>query len=172
MQKDILALMNSISRRTVEYLSDDAGLEAERIEFNLKSVNQLTLKSLTSLVALSGGINFYLAFSFDEPVIDKILEAYTSDIEIDEEQIDMFKEVTAGDLINLVTGNALHEVAEEGTPITITPPLFINEAKQIGRADSANIYMASIHFPEGGMDILCIGPPKLFDEALNCKETQ
>ena len=171
MDKRVNALMTSISKRTVEYLADEVSLEAEKIEFHLKSVSQLTLKSLTSLVALGGGMEIYLAFSFEENVIKLIMDSYTKDMEIDEEQIGMFLEVTAGDLINLVTGNALTEVSEEGSPITITPPLFISEAKQIGRADSAKIYMASIAFPEGAMDIICIGPAHLFDEKLEIRES-
>lgn len=162
--------MTSLSKRAVEYLADDAGMEAEKIEFNLRSITQVTLRPTTSLLALSGGMDIYLAFSFDEPVISHILDSYTSDIEVVDDQKALFKEVTAGDLINLVTGNSLKEVAEEGSPITITPPLFISGAKQIGRTDNAKIYMATIQFPEGAMDILCIGPAHLFDDNLECKE--
>lgn len=170
MDKQVNALMTSLSKRAVEYLADEIGLEAEKVEFHLKSVNQLTLRSLTTLVALGGGMEVYLAFSFEQPVIDTILDVYTNDIEVTEDQVDMFMEVTAGDLINLVTGNALGEVSKEGSPITITPPLYISGAKQIGRADSAKIYMASIQFPEGVLDLICIGPPHLFDEKLEYKE--
>ncbi|QJB57254.1 chemotaxis protein CheX [Pseudodesulfovibrio sp. zrk46] len=170
MDKKINTLMTSLSKRAVEYLAEEMGLEAEKVEYHLKSIDQHTLKPLTSLVALSGGLGVYLAFSFDKPLIDTILERYTEEMTVTDEMVDKFIEVTAGDLLNLVAGNALAEVSDKGSPITITPPLFISGAKQIGRVDRAKIYMASLQFPEGNMDMICIGPPNLFDDKLEYKE--
>lgn len=170
MDKKVNALMTGLSRRAVEYLAEEVELEASRVEYNLKSVSQLSLKSLTSLIALGGGMEIYLAFSFDESLIRKIFELYTRDLEIEEAEIRMYLEETAGDMINLITGNVLPEISEEGNPITITPPLYINGAKKIGRTDSAKIYMATMFFDDGEMDIICIGPATIFDKNPDTKE--
>lgn len=170
MDSRIHRLMASLSRRTVEYLADEADLVADKVEFHLKSVGQVTLQPVTTLVSLSGGMEIYLAFSFNRLILEKFHAAYTKDIVIENDQIELFMEVSAGDLINLVTGNSLADVAEEGAPIIMAPPLHISGGKQIGRADDANIYMSVITFPEGEIDIICIGPAHLFTEELEYKE--
>ena len=109
----VMLLIDVVEQRAREYLLDEIGLEVTRIERHLEDVTRLGLKYLTSLVAVGGNLQVYLAFSFDEPLIRKIFEVYTSDVELDDDE-DHYIGETAGDMINVVVGNALAALGDKG----------------------------------------------------------
>lgn len=165
----VMLLIKVVEERAREYLRDEIGLEVKHVERDLEDVSRLGLKYLTSLVAVGGNLQVYLAFSFDEPLIRKIFEVYTSDVELDDDE-DRYVGETAGDMINVVVGNALAALGDNGPAINLSPPLFITEGKLITRCKDAQFLTLRLILDLGEMSILCIGPRELFDEQLNYRE--
>ncbi len=171
------AAMQSIYRNFIKivtthikrYLKNEMGLEPIDISYKLTNVTRVNLRSTTALVALAGGIEIYMVFSFDAPVIESISKIYTQDLGIADHEQAIYIEETAGDLVNLIAGNSLAEV-ESSDLVTITPPLYISGEKQIGKSKGAEFYIADLKFEDGIMSLIFIGPKNLFDEKLEYKD--
>lgn len=162
-------LIEVVQERACEYLRDEIGFEVMRVERQVDDVKRLGLKYLTSLLAIGGHLQVYLAFSFDEPLIRKIFEAYTRDVELDDDE-DHYVAETAGDMINVVVGNALAALGDKSPAIKLSPPLFIREGKEITKYKNAQLLTLNLILDPGEMSILCIGPRELFDDQLDYRE--
>ncbi len=168
---DVKRLIDAVTNRCVEYLQDDMNLQVLGMEYDLQDMKVLSLRDLTALVAVGGNLGLYIAFSFDQPVIEHLFEAFTEELDLDnnEEKIE-FLEETAGEFINTVIGNALADVPKNETVISLTPPVVLGEAKSIVRHKNAYFYIALIKTSIGNLSVMCIGPEKLFSQDLNYKE--
>lgn len=160
-------IMDVLSERTAAFLSEEAGVEVMGKEYALFGIHRLELKHTTALLNVGGNINMYVGVSFDEPLIEKIFETYAEDLEIEDDERDEYIEETAGDLINVVVGNATADFAESGVIINLSPPVILTEAKRITRRKEVNFFQADLETGYGHMLVFCVGPQSLFDENLN-----
>lgn len=164
-------LIAAVTKRSIGFLKEDIEMEVSAIEYNLQDLTSLKLRYLTSLVAVGGNLGMYIAFSFDEPVIRHIFEMFTSDIELDPEDADMYLGDTAGEVINTIIGNALGEMPKGDSVISLTPPVVLSHAKSVSRQKNAYFYTADLQTASGTMSVMCIGPEELFDDKLDYKES-
>lgn len=161
---DVAFLMKVIAERAVAFFRDDLHMDVSKITHGHESVQKFQMRRLTSLLAVDGGAELYLAFSFDRPLIEHAFEAYIEDIEVAEEEREKYIEETAGDIINIIVGNAAGSLSAHNPPVTLSPPVVITEAGSIFRRKEAHFYTACLETDHGKMDICCIGPKELFDE--------
>lgn len=167
MASDVQKIMDIITGQTATFLAEEVDITVENTSFHLEDVNRLQLKHLTSLLSVGGNINMYLVFSFDEKLMNRIFEVYTDDLEIEEDELEEYIEETAGDVINIIVGNATSALQSDGVVIQLSPPVILTEAKKIARQKDACFYMADMTTPYGEMTVFCAGPRKLLDEQLN-----
>ena len=167
---DIEHVMNAVTDRAKSYLLDEVEIQVSDISYLLHDVHTLELKYLTSLMSIGGNYNIYMAFSFDESLIRHITEVYTSDIEVEEDEAEIYLEETAGDVINIILGNATADLASGGTIIQLSPPVVITEAKSIARSRGAKFYTANMDSSYGRLSVFIIGPTELFDTNLTYKQ--
>lgn len=113
MKKSLDQFISSATSRTVSYLADEIGIAPKDVCHYSKEIEKLRLRDITALIALSGGIEIYLVFSFDTPVIEKICKLYTQDLGLEDDEIEEYIEETAGDMTNLIAGNILAELDSE-----------------------------------------------------------
>jgi CheY-specific phosphatase CheX len=161
---DIAFLMKVIAKRAVAFFRDDLHMNVSRITHGQENVQKFQLRHITSLLAMDGGAELYLAFSFDKPLIEHAFERYSEDIEVAEDEREKYIEETAGDIINIIVGNATGSLSSQNRPVTLSPPVVISEAQSIFRHKDAQFYTACLETDHGKMDICCIGPKELFDE--------
>lgn len=161
---DVAFLMKVIVERAVAFFRDDLRMNASLIVHGQESQLKLQMRHLTSLLAVDGGTGLYLAFSFEKPLIERAFEVYVEDIEVAEEEREKYIEETAGDIINIIVGNAAGSLSPQNPPVVLSPPVVISEAKSIFRHKEAQFYTTCLDTDYGKMDICCIGPKKLFDE--------
>ena len=161
---DVAFLIKVIAERAVAFFRDDLHLDVSRITHGQESVQKFQLRHLTSLLAVDGGTGLYLAFSFEKPLIEHAFGVYIEDIEVAEEERENYIEETAGDIINIIVGNATGSLSSQNPPVTLSPPVVISEAKSIFRHKEAQFYTACLETDHGKMDICCIGPKELFEE--------
>jgi len=171
MASDVKRIMDIIAEQTAGFLKEEVDVEVSNTQFHLEDVNRLQLKYLTSLLSVGGNINMYLVFSFDEKLMNRIFEVYTEDIDIEEDEREEYVEETAGDVINIIVGNATAALQSDGVVIQLSPPVILTEAKKIGRQKDAAFYMADMQTPYGDLSVFCAGPKKLLDDQLNYVET-
>lgn len=167
---DVKRLIDAVTNRCVDYLHEESGVEVKGMEYNLQEVKSLTLRYLTSLVAVGGNLGLYIAFSFDEAVIMHLFKSFTEELDLGNEYDESLVDEAAGEIINTIIGNALADVPATGGVISLTPPVVLGEAKSIVRHRDAYFYTAEIKTGIGSMSVMCIGPEKLFESDLQYKE--
>ncbi len=168
---DIGALIEAVANRAASFLQDEIGIVPSAIRYHLENVQKLELRHLTSLMSVEGYSPLYLAMSFDESLIEHAFAVYAKDIEYDASERDMYLEETAGDIVNIIVGNATSSIgAPPGKPVRLSPPVIITEARSIFRLKAAQFFTAGLETDHGTLEILCIGPKDLFDEHLNYLE--
>ena len=158
-------LIEIISTRAVSFLRDEMALDIEVDKSNRVPNQRLTLRYLTTVITIGGEINMNVIFSFDKTLIEKMFEIYTDELDVEPEERQEYIEETAGDMINIVVGNATADFRELST-VTLTPPIMISEAKSIAKSKSAEFFVNQLHGIYGSMSIFCIGP-KTSDESLH-----
>lgn len=170
---DVKRLIDAVTNHCVEYIQSDMGMEIEGMEYRLQDVKSLILRHMTALVAVGGNLGLYIAFSYDEPVIKFLFEAFTEGLDLDpeDEEAMSYKEEAAGEILNTIIGNALADMPKGASVISLTPPVVLGEAKSIVRHKHAYFYTADIRTQAGCMSVMCIGPEDLFDPDLEYKET-
>lgn len=167
---DVKRLMDILSAGTSRFFREELGIEARESEREIEEAHKLALKSLTSIMGASGELRMYLAYSFDESLINRAFETYAADIKVPEDERDMYVEETAADIINIIVGNSLAEYRRQGPIIMLSPPIIISEAKHILRQKGAKFSSAHLVTDHGDMNIHLIGPKDLFDQNLEYKE--
>ena len=170
--------LNADSRRFIElvgsqmlqYLETEVGINTSTISYHLYDIQRLNLNYLTSIMAVEGHLQVMFAFSFEQKLANKIMKAYTSELDICDQVTSEYIEETAADVINIVLGNTLSYFKIASNAIELTPPIVITEAKTIYRNKPAQFLTANISTISGDMQICCIGPKELFDSELNYLE--
>ena len=163
-------LVQAIGNRTVSYLRDELNIPVRGTTVNMRDVKRMQLMHLTSILAVEADIRMLIAFSFDRELTERVFTASTEGLEIAEDEQEMMREETVAELINIIVGNAMADLASMGTVIPISPPIIINEAKNITRNKGATFYTLDIVTDSGMLSIHFIGPKELFDLNLNYVE--
>lgn len=161
-QLDVGLLLEAVAERTMDFFREDLRLEARRDDRGMENMREIQLRHLTSLLVLEGGSKLYVAFSFEKSLIEHAFKMYSDDIEVAEDEREGYVEETAGDMINIIVGNAAARLPAGGAAVVISPPIVISGAKSIFRHKDARFYSASLETDYGKMDVYCIGPKELF----------
>ncbi|MBG0776769.1 MAG: chemotaxis protein CheX [Desulfovibrionaceae bacterium] len=164
---DVTRIMQVLAERTTTFLAEESGVTVSGIEYEMNSIHRLELNHTTALLNVGGNINMYVGVSFEAPLIEKIFEGYAGDLDIAEDERDEGMEETAGDVVNIVVGNATADFADSGVLINLSPPVVLKEAKSITRKKAVNFYQAALTTDHGRMLVFCVGPKDLFDGKLN-----
>ncbi|MFP5259970.1 MAG: chemotaxis protein CheX [Acidobacteriota bacterium] len=165
-QLDVNALLDALTRRTRAFFQDELGLATTAAALHFDDVQKLDLRHLTAILSATGQLKLYLAYSFDAKLIEAAFAAYTADLDIAEDEREDAVQETAGDIINIIVGNALADVAATGPAIALSPPIILTEAKSVMRHRGAKFASAELTADVGALAIHLIGPGELFDDAL------
>ena len=166
-QQDTKNIMDVISSHTRIFLQTEFHIDIDKTKLDQSHVTSLRLRHLTSLISLGGNVGIYLAYSFQKELIHYIFKIYTQDIDIPVDKQDQYEAETAGDIINIIVGNATQDLSPAGPLITLSPPIIITEAKQIVCAKNAQFFTVEMSTGKGVFSIFFIAPKELFDENLN-----
>lgn len=165
-----LQLVQAIGDRTISYLREELGIQVQRTTMNMGEVKRMQLRHLTSILAVEADIRMLVAFSLDQELVERVFVASTEGLEIADDELEMMREETVTELINIIVGNAIADLAAKGTSIPISPPIVINEAKSITRHKGAIFYTMDLTTESGVISIHFIGPRELFDMNLEYVE--
>lgn len=137
-QLDVKGFLDALTSRTTAFFQEELGLGVTGCTFHVDDVQTLDLKHLTAIMSATGAFKLYLAYSFDATLIEAAFAAYTADLDIDEEEREDAVQETAGDIINIIVGNALADVSQKGPSIVLSPPIILTEAKSVMRHREPN----------------------------------
>jgi CheY-specific phosphatase CheX len=166
-QLDFRRLMEAMTRRTEAFLAEELDIPAQARDKDIDQAHKIELKHLTSIMGVEGHFGVYLAFSFEEKLIRQALDAFADDVEIEEDERDLYLEEAATEILNTIVGNATADFNQTGPAIRLSPPIVVTEARKVLRHKGAQFFSTRLQTAYGVLDIHCIGPKELFDEQLN-----
>jgi len=167
---NIKDLMQCLAQGTQSFLQAEAGVSVTRIDCRYEPVNILKLSYLTSLISVNSSINMFFAFSFEKDLIFSILRQMTQGLDYPEEETPDYLESAATEMLNIVVGNTAEFFAPGGERVTFSPPIVIQEARNMIRTQGTTFYSSVVQTSQGNLYIHLIGPRQLFDEQLNYLE--
>jgi CheY-like chemotaxis protein/CheY-specific phosphatase CheX len=159
--------MAAVLSRTRDYLQDEIGLKVNRAKPRIGNMDALQLRDVTAVVCTDGPVKLIIAFSFQRPLLEFAQNVLTASLDVPEEERELYLRETAAEIVNLILGHATADLAEEDNDMRLSPPIVLDQEKNILRpkkAIFASIEMATNH---GILDINLIGPSDLFDQYLN-----
>ncbi|MFA6137225.1 MAG: chemotaxis protein CheX [Sulfurimonas sp.] len=155
--------------RAISFLTDDMQIKVTSNSAEVVCPNQVELKKNTAMIGTGGSIQVIITMSYDDQLLEKLVEVFLEGEEADEDELDEIRESVSSEIVNTVVGNALTNPLD-GTTLTITPPILIYEAKSLFKHKSSRIATAIVTTEFGDMLLTVIGPKESFADALNFKE--
>ena len=161
---EVMQVMQSVITRMRSYFDGEFGIGLIESEHGGGDLDSLTLLDMTAIISLGGAVNLLIAFSFDEGLIHALYERMTVNFEVQAGEVRMFREATAGDVINTVLGHCtLDFQGLDKQAISLTPPVIIYKVKHIHQMKNAMFYTQSLNTEFGRMDINLVGQRELFN---------
>ncbi|MBF0572429.1 MAG: chemotaxis protein CheX [Desulfamplus sp.] len=162
MSISIKRVMDIISLRTINFLSDEMDIHVDRQDIRPISNNRLELNHITSVITIGSTPHIFIIFSYEKEFINKIFEIYTKELDIRVEERAEYIEETAGDLLNIIVGNSIAEFIN-GVAISLSPPIVIASAESIAKSRAVKFFVNDLTTSYGNLRIFCIGPNELFE---------
>ena len=124
-------LIDAVVTRTVDYLRDELGLDAQRGTVSGGELKDLVLRDLLTVIGMGGAVNCLVSFSFDRKLIEKIFEISTEGLRISADERSAFIGHTAAETINVILGHATADLSHGNEGVTLTPPAVIEDASKV-----------------------------------------
>ena len=160
----LMQIMESIISKTRDYFDREFHIKMIGVDSGVGGLDTLVLKDITAIIGMGGAVNLLIAMSFDKGMINALFDRMTADINIQPDEIVKFRKATAGEVVNTILGHCTGDLQGlDRLGITMTPPVIIDEAKNIHRSKDAMFYTQSMHTEFGHVDINLVGPRELFN---------
>lgn len=164
---EVAEVMQSVIKRTRAYFEEEFGISLVESESSGGDLDSLTLLDMTAIIGMGGAVNLLIAFSFDNGQIDALYERMTADFEVEADEVSVFREAAAGEVVNTVLGHCTVDFQGlDGQTISLTPPIIIERVKRIHRMKNAMFYTQILNTEYGRIDINLVGPRELFNTNL------
>lgn len=153
---DFLDLIDKLAKRMTAFLNSELAIETTHISVVENNQKKMELNYLTSLINVEGNVKMFVVFSYDKSLFDEIFARYTADLTIEEDEQEEALIDSAGDIINIIVGNTLADINHTNQKITMSPPIFITAAKQIGCQRDSLFYRTHLMTKCGELDIYLV----------------
>ncbi|QOG12897.1 chemotaxis protein CheX [Arcobacter sp. FWKO B] len=150
-------ILDSLILQTKLFLQEDMGIEIKGVKSSILTQDKLELKDYTSMIGVGGKLNIMVVISYDEKMLQKLVELFMEGEEVDPSEAEEIIDSVAGETINTIMGLALPTFPNRGKGVTITPPIAINDASNIIKQKSAKIVSAEVDTNFGKLSISAVG---------------
>lgn len=165
---EVEQVMQSAIARTRGYFDSEFKVSVDEVDCGAGDLDSLTLLDMTAIIGMGGGINLLIAFSFDEGLINTLYQRMTDDLDVQPDEVQMYREATAGEVVNTILGNCTMDLQKLGQQIiSMTPPIVLDHTKTIRRMKNSMFYTQTLHTKFGSMTISLVGPRELFNTNLD-----
>lgn len=164
-------VMRSAIARTCSYFETEFGITVTEVDAGVDYLDSLTLLDMTAIIGMGGLVNLLIAFSFQDSLVDALFQRMTSDLKVQPDEMEMYREAAAGEVVNTILGHCtidLQQLDRQG--ISMTPPVILDRAKTIWRMKNSMFYSQGLNTTLGRMSINLVGPLELFDSKLDYKK--
>lgn len=165
---EIECVMDSALAQTCRYFASEFAMQADLLPPQTGNAESLTLRDMTASIGVGGAIDLFIAFSFQEGLIQALYERMTAGMNILPEEVEKLRKDAAGEIVNIVVGHCTADFQRlDLRRIPITPPVVLEHVKTIPLVPNAMFYQRRISTPFGTMDVNLIGPMALFTSGLD-----
>lgn len=150
-------ILMPLAVRAKEFLEVDMNLGDVKLINPVCSLKTVTLEKNTTAIGIGGNIRFMVAISYNDDLLDKLVEAFLEGEELDPNEKDEIYESVSMEVANIVTGNALINPIDD-TELSITPPIYIYEAKSLSRSKESRTLISEIQTQYGNLMLFAVYP--------------
>lgn len=161
-------VMDSALLKACSYFDTEFALKAASQPVGDGNTEALYLREMTAIVGIGGAIDLYIAFSFEDSLVQELYEKMTAGLQIDPaEEYDM-KQATIGEIVNIIMGHSTMDLqGVDKKIISLTPPIVLDFVKTVPKLKNAVFHLRTLATTSGIMDVYLIGPKDLFSENLD-----
>jgi chemotaxis protein CheX len=150
-------ILDSLILQTKLFLEGDMDLKIVNVNTTVLDAEQLQLKQHTSMIGVGGKLNLMVVISFDDQLLQDLVNLFMEGEEVDEEEKQEVQESVSGEVINTILGLSLPTFPNRGKGVTITPPITINDAASLKKHKNSKIETVVIQTNSGELTISAIG---------------
>lgn len=150
-------LLDALILQTKLFLQEDMDIAIKEVQRDEKDITSLNLKDYTSMIGTGGTLNLMILISYDNSLLNHLVELFMEGEEVDPEEEEEIKDSVSGETINTIMGLALPTFPNRGKGVTITPPITINDAAHIKKYKNSKIVTAIVKTEFGELSISAIG---------------
>lgn len=154
-------ILDALILQTKLLLQDDMEITVNSVQSERGLINKLNMKNYTSMIGTGGKLSLLVIISFDNTMINKLVDVFMEGVEMDPNEELEIKDSVAGEMINTLMGLALPTFPGRGKGVTITPPITINDASTISKHKNSTIATAEITTNFGQFSISIIDSKNL-----------
>ncbi|NOQ31190.1 MAG: hypothetical protein GQ570_08720 [Helicobacteraceae bacterium] len=114
-----------VVQRAKTLLEEEAQIEVGSITSKEILTQFVNPQHITSMIAIGGDVNMYVAISYEKTVITKLIKLFIYD-EVNENELEELSEATASEISNTIVGNSIssmpyasQKLIRISTPVTI-----------------------------------------------------
>ncbi|MGE5503068.1 MAG: chemotaxis protein CheX [Actinomycetota bacterium] len=163
----IPTVLDSVLERARSVLESEAGVTVLGAEAIHCDARKLQLHDLTAIAGLGGPISLLIAFSFERSLLDTIFARVAADIEVPEQEADLYVRDAAAETVNTILGLCTADFQNMEKSIALSPPVIVEDARCIHRPKNAVFASMRVRTSAGSLGVGIVGPRELFDEWLN-----
>ena len=116
-------------------------------------IDEIKIKSYCSYIHISGLVDVSVCISYDQFLLDKLLNEFNQGHKIDDNEIALYRESISKEVINIIIGNALFNPYDK-TVLEITTPYIIEYDELVTHDLHQKIAHTIIDTEYGEMQIL------------------
>lgn len=150
-------ILDSLILQTKLFMQEDMGIEIKSVDIVSDDLDKLILKTNTSMIGTGGKLKLMIVISFDESLINHLVELFMEGEEVEEDEKEEIFDSVSGETINTIIGLALPTFPNRGKGVSITPPITINDVTNMKKHKNSKIMSANVDTQYGSLSISAIG---------------
>ena len=165
-KQPVIKVMEFVTARTRAYFKSEFNLDTTKNNSHIGNLEKIVLQDTTTVIFMRGAIiNLLVVFSFDATLLKTIYDCMMDGLDVEDDEVDMYRNAAAGDVINTVLGNSTIDLQKiDGDRIRITPPTVVNDVKALQEMHYTMFYAQSLTTKVGKITISLVGSDELFSK--------
>lgn len=162
-------VLSPILTKLQDYLKKDMRIPILEENFEINHTEHVILKKNTVMIGTGGDIQMIITFGYDDTLLDILVDGFLDGEKVDESELKEVQESVCCEIANIIIGNTIKSPID-GSLVSITPPILIQEAKSLAKHKNSTIMVSVVKTKFGDIQLSAVGPKELFAKRLEFKE--
>lgn len=147
-------ILSPVINRATTYLQSDMKINIRnKATFSYAFIDEIKIKSYCAYIHISGLVDVSVCISYDQFLLDKLLNEFNQGHEISNSDLAEFRESISKEVVNIIVGNALFNPYDK-TVLEITTPYILEYDDLVSHSSHHKIAHVIIDTEYGEMQIL------------------